>query len=174
VLLALVVAALGGTPTVDAVAWVVGDRVITRSDLALEAELAEIDVASVPPWRDRARPAQERLVEGALLRAAAGDVPVYAPSDADVRGRVERMRDGVGAVGWNEFLQRWGLDERAVYDLTRRRMVVERYVIRTLSTRAATAGVRLDLTAAGWDEGYPALVAEIRDRVSVRAVGSAP
>ncbi len=161
-------------PTVDAVVWVVGERVITRSDLALETELAAIDAASVPPWRDRERPAGDRLVEGALLRASAGDVPVYAPSDADVRGRVERMRDGVGPIAWNEFLQRWSLDERAVVDLTRRRMIVERYVIRTLATRAAARGVRLDLTMPGWDEGYAAMVAELRARVSVREVGSAP
>jgi hypothetical protein len=101
-------------------------------------------------------------------------VPVYAPSDADVRGRVERMRDGVGPMAWNEFLQRWSLDERAVVDLTRRRMIVERYVIRTLATRAAARGVRLDLTTPGWDEGYAAMVAELRARVSVREVGSAP
>jgi hypothetical protein len=174
VLLLLVTVVLGGTPTVDAVAWVVGDRVLTRSEIALEAEIAGVDAAGVPPWRDRERPPADRLVEGALLRAAAGDVPVYVPSDADVRGRVERMRDSVGAVGWNEFLQRWGLDERAIVDLTRRRMIVERYVIRTLATRAAARGVRLDLTTPGWDEGYGALVAELRARGSVREVGVQP
>jgi hypothetical protein len=154
--------------TVDAMVCVVGDRVITRSDVVLEESLAARDPSSVPPWSRRDRPALERLVDAAVLRLAAGDVSVYRPGEGDVLARVERLRAREGPSATMAFLARWGLDEGGLQALLYRRMVVERYVVRALSTRAAASGRRLEVGADGWDADYDALIAELRARTAIR------
>ncbi len=156
--------------TVDAVVCVVGDRVITQSDVVLEDALSVRDPSSVPPWSRRARPASERLVDAAVLRLAAGDVSVYRPSEVDVLARVERLRTREGPAAAMAFLARWGLDEGGLQALVYRRMVVERFVVRALSTRAAASGRRLEVGAEGWDAEYDALIAELRARTAIRVV----
>ncbi|MEN9785958.1 MAG: hypothetical protein RLZZ299_1222 [Pseudomonadota bacterium] len=158
--------------TVDAVVCVVGDRVITRSDVVMEEALAARDPSSVPPWSRRDRTALERLVDAAVLRLAAGDVSVYRPGEGDVLARVDRLRGREGPAATMAFLARWGLDEGGLQALLYRRMVVERFVVRALSTRAAAAGRRLEVGAEGWDAEYDALVADLRARTAIRSVSA--
>jgi hypothetical protein len=123
--------------TVDGVLYVVGARIVTRSDVTLEDALAPFDRSPVPALVDPARPTAERLVDIAVLRERAGDTDIYAPTAADVRARLERVRASVGAAAWTGFLRAWGLDEERLQGLLYSRMVVERYVLRNFGVSDA-------------------------------------
>lgn len=118
--------------TVDGVLFVVGARIVTRSDVLLEDALAPFDRSPVPVLVDPGRATAERLVDIAVLRERAGDTDIYAPTAADVRARLERVRASVGTAAWSAFLRTWGLDEERLQGLLYSRMVVERYVLRNL------------------------------------------
>lgn len=136
--------AVAHAETVDGVMYVVGTRIVTRSDVALEDALAPFDRSPVPTLVDPARPTADRLVDIAVLRERAGDTDIYAPSAADVRARLERVRASVGAAAWSGFLRAWGLDEERLQGLLYSRMVVERYVLRNLGASAGADPAAFD------------------------------
>lgn len=160
--------ALAHAEVVDRILHVVGDRVITTSDLVFEAELAAHDPSPVPPLRDPEYPTEERLVDMAVLRALAGDIALYEPTPAELRARGERV-----AASWDRpedqeaFLVRWGLDEERLLGLLYSRMVVERYVVRNLALPAQDRPQDL----ADWRAVYQPWMAALRARVPVRTPG---
>jgi hypothetical protein len=113
--------------TSDHVRYVVASRIVTASDILLEAVLAPYDRALLPiPGADDP---EQRAVDMAILRERAGDAVIYRPSPSDVRARLDRLRAAQGPA-WEGFLATWGLDERRLEGILFSRMVVERYVLR--------------------------------------------
>ncbi len=155
------------TPT-DAIVWQVGSRVVTLSDVALEDALSVWDAASSAPWNLRARPVEDRLVDAALVRDRAGDSTIYRPAPSDVTARLRALRLAAGEVAWEAFLGRWGLRDTDVEAILFRRMVVERYVLRTLSARLPVGDTRPEAVAAA----YAAWVTELRAELPAQRTGS--
>ncbi|MEZ4320222.1 MAG: hypothetical protein R3F61_22275 [Myxococcota bacterium] len=146
---------------VDRVVAVVGDQVVLSSDIALDRDLAPRDPAPVPFWRRRG--AERRQVDAAILRAAAGDVALYQPSDEAARVRLERLRATFeDRAGWVAFLDGWGLDETSMMAVLRRRMVVEAYLQRNLQSPASDPEA--------WNAECTKLLADLAPRVRVRWV----
>lgn len=155
--------ALARAEVVDRILHVVGDRILTSSDLAFEGELAAHDPSPVPALADPAYPIEQRLPDMAILRALAGEVAVYEPTPAEVRARGERLRASWPVrEDYEAFLARWGLDEERLLGLVYSRLVVEKYVMRNLPLPAEPA----DLPA--WRAAYQPWMAGLRERVPVR------
>lgn len=142
--------------TVDRILHVVDQRVVTASDVALEAEIDPYDQSPIPALEDPAYPYEQRLVDFAILRQQAGDVKVFAPSTAEVQARWEAFR-----VSWPSpeayltFRARWGLTDDDLLGFFYSRLVVERFILRNL--------------ASARDEGYPGWIAERRARAVIRS-----
>lgn len=120
---------------VIAVVGTEGEQVVTASDVALEGALAPLDRGPTPFWVGVHDDASERLIEAAVVRAAAADVALYQPSPDEVTARVQAFLERVGdAAARQAFQARWGLDDAGLAVAIRRRMVVERYLTRNLPT----------------------------------------
>jgi len=134
---ALVLAgALAGPPgtaaaeRVDRVVSVLGERVVTESDVALEQVLRLHDPSVVPALigGDAAALEDQRRIRG-----HAGQIRLYQPSRRALDARMASLRRSFEAPGaWGDFLGRWGLIEESVQALVLNRMVVEITVLRTL------------------------------------------
>jgi len=120
---------------VIAVVGTEGEQVVTASDVALEGALTPLDHGPTPFWVGVHDDASERLIEAAVVRAAAADVALYQPSPEDVAARVQAFRGRIGdPAALVAFQTRWGLDDAGLAVALRRRMVVERYLTRNLPT----------------------------------------
>jgi hypothetical protein len=150
---------LARADVVDRILHVVGDRIVTQSDVEMEAEFDAHDIATVEALEDPAYPVEQRLVDYAVIRDLAGDVAVYKPPAADVRARFERFRASWGRPeDYAAFLARWGLDDDRMMGFIYSRLVVERYILRNLG-----AGVTEATPYATW-------ITDQRARASVRDV----
>ncbi len=152
----------------DRVLVVVGDRIVTGSDLRLELELARRDPCPVPALeaRRRADPL-ELLVDAAVVRNLAGNIAIYAPSPTEVQQRLARLRASwVDPDDWARFLLFNGLDEDRLAGRLYSRMVVERFVYRNVGI-ASEAAEESDAEAL---ERYLAWIQAARDPVEIRAV----
>lgn len=141
--IAFVACASARAETADRVRYVVGTRIVTASDVRLEAALALHDRSpmTLPGPSDP----ETRAVDMAVLRERAGDAVIYRPSPSDVRGRLDRLRSACGTE-WSTFLDAWGLDEQRLEGILFSRMVVERYVLRN----APRAAEGVDADAGAW------------------------
>ncbi|MES2642536.1 MAG: hypothetical protein V4850_23835 [Myxococcota bacterium] len=157
-------AAVASAEVVDGILHVVGDRIVTRSDLAFEADFDSRDASPLAPLEDPVYLLEQRLVDFAILRDLAGDIEIYKPPAAEVRARWERFRDG-----WPHpedhvaFLTRWGLDDEQLLGFLYSRLVVERYAARNAGQAAAVLD-RDDITP----PIYQAWMAGLRARTTVR------
>jgi hypothetical protein len=120
---------------VDRILHVVGERIVTASDVAFEAALDPHDES---PIRLLERPEyayEDRLVDYAVLRELAGDVEVFRPAGTEVRARWETFRDRwAHREDRDAFLARWGLDDERMQGFLYSRMVVEKYIARNILT----------------------------------------
>ncbi|MDP2304598.1 MAG: hypothetical protein Q8P18_01055 [Pseudomonadota bacterium] len=161
----LCLAAIASAEVVDGILHVVGERIVTRSDVAFEADFDHRDASPLAPLEDEGYPLEQRLVDFAILRELAGDIEIYKPQPAEVRARGERFR-----AGWPHpedhvaFLARWGLDDQRLLGFLYSRLVVERYVARNAGQAAAVLD-RDELTAGV----YQAWMADLRARATVRS-----
>jgi hypothetical protein len=115
---------------VDRVLSVLGERVVTASDLALEQVLAARDPSVVPALR---RADVAALEDQRRIRGHAGQVRLYQPGRRALDNRHADLRRTFEAPGaWEGFLADWGLTEESVQALVLNRMVVEITVLRTL------------------------------------------
>ena len=152
-----------GVSVVDSVVAVVGERVVTASDVRLERELHVHDPSPVPVLEARRDDPQRFLVELALLRGVAGDIALYRPGEAEVQARLARLRASfAGPDDWHAFLARHGLDDGRLAAVLRSRMVVERLVRRTLGEQPADDPETL--------RRYEAWLADLRRTTPVRVV----
>ncbi len=137
IVLVLCMLAEARAATSDHVRYVVASRIVTASDVLLEAVLAPHDRALLPiPGVDDP---EQRAVDMAILRERAGDAVIYRPSPSEVRARLDRLRAAHGTA-WEGFLANWGLDERRLEGILFSRMVVERYVLRNAPRPTAPDG----------------------------------
>jgi hypothetical protein len=154
----------------DRIVTVVGDDVVTASELALEEALQGLDRSPVPPLRGG--DALDRLEELRILRALAGEIGVFQPEPRQVAARVEavlaRVGDDAARRAWLELR---GLTEADLESLLRARMVAETYVHRNVGlsvlTRFPEAGPEQD---AAYREAYDAWIAERRGEFSIRRI----
>lgn len=152
---------------VDRVVAVVGERIITASDVALEEVLATHDPSPVAAIQARRDDPLNALIELAVARGLAGDVAVYQPSTADVRERLAALRGQYpDPRDWHTMLATTGHTEEQLAGALYSHIVAERYVGRNVTS-----------SAAGPEDGAPEVVnaytlwlAEQRHRVAVRIV----
>jgi len=151
---------------VDRLAAVVGgETVVTTSDVELEASLALLDRSELPFWRHG--DPEERLVDAALLRFAAADVALYQPPPDAVRARVTAIRESfANGADRDAWAVRWGLDDAALAVVVRRRMVVDRYLLRNLTTSPADEEA--------WLAEAHRMVSQLESRIQVRRIPAAP
>jgi hypothetical protein len=69
--------ALARGEIVDAVLHVVGDRIVTQSDVTFEADFDPHDRSPLIALEDPDYPLETRLVDFAILRELAGDIEIY-------------------------------------------------------------------------------------------------
>lgn len=121
---------------VDRIVAVVGDEIVLASEIALEEAISRADTPAVPFWSPDHKTPFERLTEAALIRHTAGDVAIYSPSGDEIQARIELIRRHFKDRGsWTLFLERWMLDDSSLRVIVRRRMIVERYLSRNISTK---------------------------------------
>lgn len=160
------VIALASAAPLDRVIFVVGERIVTESDVAFETFFDNYDQSPIPALEDDSRPVRERLLDIAVVRQLAGDISVFQPSAAEVRTRADaalahwpRAEDGLAA------LRAWGLDEPSFLGLIYSRLVVERCIRRSVPLPPEPATPE---ATAAWSERYGAWIAEVRARTEVR------
>lgn len=153
---------------VDRVVAVVGDRIITASDVRLEEALAHRDPSPVDMLRRRQQAdAGELLIDAAVVRNLAGDIAIYAPTTLEVQRRLAALRaTWSDDVSWERFLALHGMTSERLAGRLYSRMVVEAYVFRSVGLAAQTAGESADAA----DARYIDWVTAERTRVDVRRV----
>ena len=158
---ALLASAPARAERVDSVLSVVGERVVTESDLALAQVLTERDPSPVPALNVGPEGALERVEDQRLIRGQAGKVRLYQPSRRALQARLDALRRTFPAPGeWEAFLVRWGLSEDEIRILLLNRMVLESAVLRSMGT---PAGPDDD----DWLDRYEAWLGELRASASI-------
>ncbi len=118
---------------VDRVMVDVAGQLVLASEVELEAELVSLDVTPVPFWSSGWRTPLQRMVDAAVVRRVAADVALYQPTPESVSGRIEAVRAAFRTTeAWNEWLSARGLDEARLEVVLKRRIVVERFLLRNL------------------------------------------
>jgi hypothetical protein len=152
---------------IDRMVLVIGDRIITESEIRLEGALR----ARIPWWGPPRPPGadlQQVVADVALVRIFAGDTSLYSPSDEAVRARAEQLREAWGdPEAWQALLSENGLDEARLLALIRGRLIVERYIQRNLSLAARSEGRTVD-------ELYVEWIPAQRGRAPVRVPSAVP
>ncbi len=154
---------------IDRVVAVVGDRVVTSWDLALEEALGPHLPCPEPVLCDPKRPLVQRLVDRALVRGLAGDTPTYRPSSEEVELRLAALREAwptASGTDFDEQLALLGLSEGNLAGLLYSRMVVERYVHRHVALPVYASGGDLEAL----DERYDGWIREQRSQIRIRLV----
>ncbi|MCB9760456.1 MAG: hypothetical protein H6739_11510 [Alphaproteobacteria bacterium] len=135
----LIAAALAAWPAVlraevaDRIVSVVGETVVTESDLGFEEAFAEHDVSPLPPFERADADLLQRLEDYRILRTLAADVDVFRPPPGAVDARLEAFKESWSRrADYEAFLERWGMDEARLREAIYARLVIERYVARNL------------------------------------------
>lgn len=161
----LLLLALAHAELVDRILYVVGDRIVTTSDLAFEQDFDRHDQSPIPPMENPVYPLEQRLIDYAILRARAGDISVFKPSAGELRERFEAFRASFPSPDdYHAFLSRWGLDEDHFQAFLYSRMVVEHYVYRTVGLAVQQTHGGPD----GWTPLYLLMTEELRATTIVR------
>lgn len=121
----------------DRLISVVGEGLVTQSDLDFERAFAPLDHSPVPAFEAPDADPLQRLEDYRRLRQLAGDLLVFRPPPDAVDARVQAVRDAfLDEARYRAFLTRWGLDEAGLREQVYARLVVERYVERNLGVPA--------------------------------------
>lgn len=129
------------TTQIDRVVVVVSDRIVTASDIRLEAELARRIPSPIRALRDiQLRDPTQALVEQAVIRSLAAQVAIYAPPPEEVQARLAALRETFPSPDdYDGFLRRHGLTEPSLVTLLTNRLSVERYVHRNIDLSSQSA-----------------------------------
>lgn len=157
-MLGVIAAIVAWAEVVDRVAAEVGDEIILSSDVALEADLGRIDPSA---WTRRQPDPLARLIDGAVLRAAAGDLRLYQPSAREVDAAVAELHARMGERAWRRLLDRHGASERQVEVALRRHLIETRFLARAIASGPETAA---------WAPAVDAVLAPARAAVRVRII----
>ena len=148
---------------VDRVVAMVDNNVVTASDVRLHAELAELDPSFVPILQGRSGTEEDDVINMAVLRSIAGNVPVYLPKPHQVRDRISQFRSR-----WSDnkemmaFLAQHGLEGERLPAALRRRMIAERVVHRNFGPPQADMN--------DWQKRFDLWMKEQRSTIRVRIV----
>lgn len=162
----------------DRAVAVVGDRVITASEVELAVALARVDPAGIPLLGPDPQDPEGWWMQQVMLRELAGDIAVYQPGGAEVRERVERLLEaladapaGPRGLLLPDLQQRLGMRRPTLEAWVYNRLVVERFV-----QRNATAIARGGEEAVLSPERYAQWLEVARQGVAIRSIGpvSAP
>jgi len=130
---------------IDRVVVIVSDRIITASDIRLEAELARRIPSPIRALRrSQLRDPTEALIEQAIIRSQSAQVSINQPTAAEVQERLLALRATFPSPDeYDRFRRRHGLSEAAVVDRLTTRLSVERYIHRNidLTSQSAREGV---------------------------------
>lgn len=160
-----------GPVLLDRVVAVVGDRIITASDVALERELAQRDPSPVAVIQERRREPLEALIDLAIARSLAGDVSLYQPTQSQVRERMGAVRGSwVDPREWEAFLDRTGHSEEQLAGALYSRIIAERYVLRNVTSRAEGRASDREEGLDAARRAYARWIADQRQRVLIRVV----
>lgn len=154
---------------VDRVVATVDEAIVTASDVRLEASMTRWDRSPSPFFVEGDD--LERAIDASILRRLAGDLQLYQPADSEVVARIEAMKARLGAEdptgpGWRALLEDGGVDDDGLVAAMRRRIVVERYLARTLTPPVS------DLPR--WDAACRALLDQARRRFRIRRIAEEP
>ncbi|MEL6347205.1 MAG: hypothetical protein AAFV53_29085 [Myxococcota bacterium] len=139
-ILSLAAASEPTSAVVDRVVVVVGERIITDSDIRLEAELNRKTPSPILALRLRAADTQQLLIERAVIRGLAGQINLYQPTDTELQQRLDDVRQSFGTPEqFQAFLDRHGLTEDALAARLLGQLIVERYVYRNVDLASQTA-----------------------------------
>lgn len=148
---------------VDRVVVVVDEEIVLASEVRLEAVLTGLDEPELPFWTLDNGTSDERMEQAALVRALATGVDLYDPTQEEIDRRVAILRSRFGAdEAWEAFQQLWGLDDRGLGRIVRRRLLVERYLARNLAEDPSNTSE--------WLTACRALLDEVRPRFRIRHI----
>ena len=156
------VARLAAAEVVDRVVAVVEGLPVLASEIRLEEAIAPFDPSPVPFWTSSAD-FQRTSIDALILRYLAADVALYQPSREQLAERVQALHDAFpDQAGWAVFLAAHGLDAARIDVVVRRRMIVERFLLRNVQADPADRG--------SWLAESDELIAQLRPRVRIRIV----
>ena len=148
---------------VDRAVVLVGEAVITASDIRLHAAMTAHDPSFLPILQSTPGESERGIIDATIVRQTAGRVPVYQPTQEQVDIRMNRFMDQWPTQNaYRLFLDTHGLTADRIRVLLRRRAVVERVVVRALGTP------KEDLT--GWTERFDAWMTATRATARVRRI----
>jgi len=151
---------------VDRVLVVVGNILITESDLRLEEALRERAPSLVPPLQALRDDALDALVDRAILRTQAGQASVYQPVERELQLRIRALeRTFDSPAEWQSFRRIHGLDEDRLTASFRTLAVAEQVVQRNVGL-ALPDGADDDTYLAA----YEAWMAVRRPRTPIRHI----
>lgn len=159
---------LGRAEVVDRVLRVVGDRIVTQSDVDFEVALSPFDTSPVPAFEAPDGDVVQRLVDCAIARDQAGDVERFKPTPDEVRERWVAIRAAMGPVEYPRFLGTWGLDDTTLQAFLYSRLVVEKFVLRGIAGVEVTGRSGSESAPAPAVTPYDALMQPLRERAIVR------
>lgn len=155
--------ALSREVVADRVVVVVDEELVLASEVRLEAVLTGLDSPSLPFWTLDNGTSLERMEQAAIVRALAAGVDLYDPPSQEIEERLARLRERFGRPeSWSAFKQLWGLDQRSMTRIVRRRLLVERYLSRNLAEDPSDREV--------WLTACRDLLDEVRPRLRVRHI----
>jgi len=159
---ALPSSALASDPA-DRVIAVVDGELVLSSEVDLVAAVTEQDPSASRFWTRPVRNNAQRATDAAIVRASAGDVSLYAPTAAEVRERSTAIRRSFdSAIEADAWLAAWGLQGERLDEQVIGRLVVEKFLARTLPVAESDPG---------WDTAVDALLDELRDARRIRRIG---
>ena len=148
---------------VDRAVVLVGEAVVTQSDILLHAAMTVHDPSFLPILQSTIDESERDIIDATIVRQTAGRVPVYQPTRDQVDIRMTRFMDQWPTKNaYRLFMDTHGLTEDRIRVLLRRRAVVERVVVRALGTP------KEDL--AGWTERFDAWMTSTRASARVRRI----
>jgi hypothetical protein len=122
---------------IDRILVVVGDRIVTEGDLAVERLLSAHDRSPLEVVELRRQEPLEWVIDLAVLRQVSGDTAVYRPTEAAVAQRLDAVRERFPSPqAWDAFLGALGTDEEGLATLLHGRMVAERTIQRNVLARS--------------------------------------
>lgn len=135
---------------IDRVVSVVGDAIVTESDLRLELELLRHDTISCPAMAPPQTNVLELIEERRVLHRLAAERVLYVPTSKAVSERLNLLSQSLGPE-FEDFKKRWGMNPKRLEKLIRDRMVEEAYVEANLGR-----ALRGEQTSAGqdWEKRY--------------------
>jgi hypothetical protein len=156
-----------GEVVMDRVVAVVGSRVLTASNLRLEAALQAHDSSPLPLIHEVPESPLQALIDLALIRHKAGNISLYQPAAPEVRARLYLLRNSwTDPREFDLFLEVWHLEEEDLESLIYTRLVAENFVHR----QVILASQGQHESAAALEDRYRSWIEEVRAEIPTRVV----